>query len=206
MGKRNYDFPVPDKIPLKTTDDDGSALDESYPIKNPSPSTADKLWANRLNLIRHFIIDGGTAALSAFTLTRDLAVAGGAFVLGGVIGAARKGNDDLRRAAGKPDMLTAAKNRITRTGGVDMSASDYTKADTIAFGQSIGRLVNGARNGVNTDDLGALIDAVTAGAQTVNEMKDVPAAAALHTIGAAADVVGDQFLADAVAAEVEPNA
>jgi len=82
-----------------------------------------------------------------------------------------------------------------------MAASDYNKAEVTAFGAAIGDLVNAARDGVSTDDLGALIDAVTAGAATVNEMKDVPAAAGLHALGAASDRVGDMFLADAIAAE-----
>ena len=83
-----------------------------------------------------------------------------------------------------------------------MSASDYTKAEVVAFGKAIGNLVNAVRgDGVGADDLDELIKVVTSGAQTVNEMTDVPAAAALHTIGAASDVVGDRFLEDAIAAE-----
>lgn len=87
-----------------------------------------------------------------------------------------------------------------------MSASDYTKAEVVAFGQAIGNLINAVRdNGVGADDLDELIATVTTGAQTVNEMKDVPAAAGLHTLGAAADKVGDKFLDDAIAAEQVPE-
>ena len=83
-----------------------------------------------------------------------------------------------------------------------MSANDYNKTEVVNFGRAIGDLINAVRDGVGTDDFDELINAITTGAQTVNEMKDVPAAASLHTLGAAADVVGDKFLADAVAAEV----
>ena len=83
-----------------------------------------------------------------------------------------------------------------------MPASDYTKDDVVAFGKAIGNLVNAVRgDGVGADDLDELIAAVTTGAQTVNEMRDVPAAAALHTVGAAADVVGDKVLEEALEAE-----
>ena len=182
-------LPYPDPIPAPA-------------IKRHDPSTFDLLWANRWNMARHFIIGGSGAALATFTATKDVTASGAAFIVGGVTGVARKGFDDLRRVKGKPDVLTTGLNFVTRTRGVDMSASDYTKAEVVAFGQDIGRLINGARDGVSADDLGALIAAVTSGAKTVNEMTDVPAAAALHTIGAASDVVGDQFLADAIASEV----
>ena len=85
-----------------------------------------------------------------------------------------------------------------------MAASDYTKAEVVEFGNAIGNLINAVRgDGVGVDDLDELISVVTSGAKTVNEMTDVPAAAALHAIGAASDVVGDEFLADAIAAETE---
>ena len=83
-----------------------------------------------------------------------------------------------------------------------MGASDYNKQEVVAFGTAIGNLVNAVRgDGIGGDDLDELIATVTAGAKTVNEMKDVPAAAALHTISAASDAVGDKFLEDAIASE-----
>jgi hypothetical protein len=79
---------------------------------------------------------------------------------------------------------------------------EYNKQEVVAFGTAIGNLVNAVRgDGVGADDFDELIAVLTSGAKTVNEMKDVPAAAALHTIGAAADVVGDKFVDDAIAAK-----
>lgn len=100
-------LPYPDKVPVPK-------------LTKRNPNQFDLLWANKWNLTRHFIISGGGAALSTFAATKDLTATGGAFVIGGIVGVARKGNDDLRRSAGKPDLLTAAKNRITRTGGGGM--------------------------------------------------------------------------------------
>ena len=82
------------------------------PITKRNPSTADLLWANKWNLVRHFIVDGGGAAIVAFTATKDVTVSGAAFVVGGVVGAARKGFDDLRRSDGKTDMLTTMKDGV----------------------------------------------------------------------------------------------
>ena len=171
------------------------------PLRNTAPSTMDLLWANRWNLVRHFVISGGGAAMATFTTTKDLTATGGAFVIGGIVGAVRKGGDDLRRSSGKPDLLTAAKNRITQTRGVDMAASDYNKAEVVAFGAAIGDLITAALDGVGADDLDELIEVVTTGAAVVNEMKDVPAAGGLHVLGAASDKVGDKFLLDAIEKE-----
>ena len=95
------------------------------PITKRNPSTTDLLWANKFNLVRHFIIDGGGAAIAAFTATKDVTVSGAAFVVGGVVGAARKGFDDLRRSGGKSDFLTTALNSvrkpITLTEGADVN-------------------------------------------------------------------------------------
>ena len=95
------------------------------PITKRNPSTADLLWANKWNLVRHFIVDGGGAAIAAFTATKDVTVSGAAFVVGGVVGAARKGFDDLRRSDGKTDMLTTALNSVrkprTLTEGADVN-------------------------------------------------------------------------------------
>ena len=95
------------------------------PITKRNPSTTDLLWANKWNLVRHFIVDGGGAAIAAFTATKDVTVSGAAFVVGGVVGAARKGFDDLRRSGGKSDFLTTALNSvrkpITLTEGADVN-------------------------------------------------------------------------------------
>ena len=104
---RHGKLPYPDPVP-------------EPPLKRNDPKTYDLLWANKWNLARHFVISGGGAALTTFTATKDLTATGGAFLLGGILGAVRKGNDDLRRVKGKPDMLTAAKNRITRMEGSGM--------------------------------------------------------------------------------------
>lgn len=90
------------------------------PLRKRNPSTLDLVWANRWNLVRHFIIGGSGAALATFTATKDVTAAGGAFIIGGIAGVTRKGFDDLRRVNGKPDGLTAIRNTITRTEGDGM--------------------------------------------------------------------------------------
>lgn len=80
----------------------------------------------------------------------------------------------------------------------------YNKTEVVDFGKALGNLVTAVMDGVGADDIDEAIAVVKAGASVVNEMKDVPAAAGLHTLGAAADVVGDKFQADAEAAEPPP--
>ena len=83
-----------------------------------------------------------------------------------------------------------------------MSVSDYNKEELIAFGNSIGDLVKAVTgDGVGPDDLDELMAAVRDGAKTINEFRDVPAAAGLHTLGAAANTYGDHLLDQAVQAE-----
>ena len=102
-GKLPYPDPVPEP-----------------PMTKRNPTTADLLWANRWNMMRHFIIGGSGAALATFTTTKDLFATGGAFVIGGVAGVTRKGFDDLRRVKGKPDGLSTIKDIVTRTRGDGM--------------------------------------------------------------------------------------
>lgn len=83
-----------------------------------------------------------------------------------------------------------------------MSAKDYVKQDCVSFGKSVGNLVAGVTgDGLGANDLDKAIKAVITGAQTVNEFKDVPAAAGLHTLGAASDTYGDVMLNKAIADE-----
>jgi len=82
----------------------------------------------------------------------------------------------------------------------------YNKTEVVDFGKAVGNLVTAVMDGVGADDLNEAIEVVKAGAHVVNEMKDVPAAAGLHTLGAAADVVGDKFMEDAATPpESEPQ-
>lgn len=119
------DYPEP-RLPKRkrvTGEIDATPVDVP-PLRNPSPSWADKIWANKWDIFRHFIIDGGGAAIAAFSTTKDLTVTGAAFVVGGVVGAARKGIDDGRRAAGKTDMVSALLRRetVTETEGAEVNA------------------------------------------------------------------------------------
>lgn len=83
-----------------------------------------------------------------------------------------------------------------------MSASDYNKADSVAFGNALGKLINAVRSdGVGADDFDELIGVVVTAGQVVNEMKDVPEAAAEHILGATSDTLGDAALARALEAE-----
>lgn len=84
-----------------------------------------------------------------------------------------------------------------------MSAKDYVKQDCVGFGKAVGDLIAGVTgDGLGADDLQKAIAAVVSGAQTVNEFKDVPAAAGLHTLGAASDTYGDFMLQKKIAEEV----
>lgn len=76
-----------------------------------------------------------------------------------------------------------------------MSASDYNKADPIYFGNTIGKLIVAVQgDGVDTGDLKQLLAAIEASAMAINELKDVPAAAGLHTVSGVSDTYGDYLL------------
>ena len=76
----------------------------------------------------------------------------------------------------------------------------YEKQDVVAFGNALGDLIEGVRSdGVGADDFDELVAAVTTAAAAVNEMREVPEAAAEHILGATADRLGDHTLAKATA-------
>jgi hypothetical protein len=83
-----------------------------------------------------------------------------------------------------------------------MSAADYNKADATAFGRAVGNLIAAVRgDGVGAARFTELIGVVTTAGGAVNEMRDVPEAAAEHILGATADTMGDDALARAIEAE-----
>ena len=82
-----------------------------------------------------------------------------------------------------------------------MSAKEYVKADITNFADKVNALYEGAKDGVGSEDFGALIEGVTASAKIVNEVQDVPAAAGLHFAGRIADQQGDIQLAKAIKEE-----
>ena len=83
-----------------------------------------------------------------------------------------------------------------------MGASNYNKADPVAFGNALGNLINAVRkDGVGIDDFDELIETVRASGAVVNEMKAVPEAAVEHVLGATSDTLGDHALAAAIEAE-----
>ena len=197
---------VPDNIPLKTMDDDGTKPIEK-PIRNTSPSTLDKLWANKWNLVRHFIIDGGGAAIAALTTTKNLTVAGGAFVVGGIVGAARKGFDDNRRAAGKPDFLTTARNLVkkpvTRGDGMGIRAEVYeVKAELVRVGNILTDDIPNSQQ--LTEGMAAVLGVIKEG----SDFKDIPQQERAKAIGHAFIMAGAEIYDTAVkySDEVEPNA
>lgn len=100
------------------------------PIRNTQPSIAEKLWANKFNLLRHFIMTGSAVAGTTWTTTHNLSTTAWSFLIGGVTGAARKGVDDISRLDGKPDMVTAAISLITRKklGGDTMIRDEVIEA------------------------------------------------------------------------------
>ncbi len=83
-----------------------------------------------------------------------------------------------------------------------MSAKDYVKTDAVGFGGSIGDIVVAIRgDGVGTHLLDEMIASFTASARAMNEIKDVPEAAAEHIISGMTDKMGDAALAKAIADE-----
>jgi hypothetical protein len=87
-----------------------------------------------------------------------------------------------------------------------MSASDYNKQDAVDFGRRLGDLVDAVRgDGVDIGDFKQLIGAVSAAGAAINEMKDVPEAAAEHISGGIGDCLGDHALERALAAEAAPS-
>ena len=100
------------------------------PIQNTPQNLLDKLWQNRFNLIRHFIMAGSAVAGATWTSTHDISTTAWSFLIGGVTGAARKGVDDISRSDGKSDMVTAAIGLITRKklGGDTMIRDEVIEA------------------------------------------------------------------------------
>lgn len=89
------------------------------PLRNPPPRQ-NRLW----QAARHFILGGVSTGLTVLMTTKSLTFAGAGFVAGGVAAAVRKNVDDNRRAANKPDLLTTAKDKLTRrpvTEGVEVN-------------------------------------------------------------------------------------
>lgn len=166
------------------------------PLRNPQPSAIEKIWANRYNLVRHFIVDGGGAAIAAFTATKDLTVAGAAFVVGGVVGAARKGIDDGRRASGKTDMVSSLLRRRTEGDALSIRSNVYEVQDKFA---AIG--IKLTDDIPNKDQLTELLgDAVGLVTESV-DFKDIPqderAKAIAHAlIGAGNKVLDAQVYSD----------
>ena len=83
-----------------------------------------------------------------------------------------------------------------------MTAKDYNKTDSVAFGRAVGNLISAVRkDGIGAEDFGALVGTVSTAGQVVNEMQDVPEAAVEHILGAASDTLGDAALAKAIEEE-----
>ena len=75
---------------------------------------------------------------------------------------------------------------------------DYNKADVVAFATALNDLIEAvSSDGVGADDFAELINVVTKSAAAVNEIKGVPAGAALHIVGVIADKQGDKLVAKA---------
>jgi len=155
----------------------------------------DRLWANRFNLVRHFLLAGCTAAITAFTTTKDWAATGGAFVIGGVAGIVRKGGDDELRAAGKPDMLTAAANLLKpRTNGKEVG---MIREDATQLGMALAKLVTRLTDDKpNKDEIqGILTDAfglVTEGTDFAAMPKEDRVKAGIHALTVAAVMVAGE--------------
>lgn len=175
-------LPCPDPVPQP-------------PLTKRNPNMADLLWANKWNLVRHFIIGGGGAALSTFTLTKDVTAAAGAFVIGGVLGVTRKGYDDLRRVGGKPDGLTALKNKVTRTKGDGMGirSNVYEVKDELVKVGII--LTDDIPNSQQlSEGMGAVLGVIKEG----SDFKDIPQQERAKAIGHAFMLAGAEIYDKAV--------
>lgn len=85
-----------------------------------------------------------------------------------------------------------------------MSAFDYNKADAVGFGSTVGDIVNAVRgDGVGSHLLDEMIASFTASARAMNEIKDVPEAAAEHILCGMTGAMGDAALARALEAEAD---
>jgi len=150
--KQTPPLPYPDKVPCPT-------------VKGNEPSLAERTWCNRWNLIRHFLLAGCAAAVTAWTTTKDWTATGGAFVIGGIAGSIRKGGDDELRAAGKPDMITAAANMLKhKTNGkeVGMIREEVSQLG-VAISKLVTRLIDDKPNkeelqGILTDAFGLVTE------------------------------------------------
>lgn len=179
-------FPIPDPIlPPKATPP------LPYPYKvGPvpamtahAPNLAERLWANRLNLVRHFIIGGAVAAGTAYSTTKNMTSTGLAFIGGGLVEMLRKGGDDELRAAGKPDMLTAIL-KPKQNGGVMSTRTDVEEVGTALYNLTMAVMSK------DEDKAGAILTATLAtikeGADLVDIPKDDIPEAVAHALSMAA--------------------
>ena len=80
--------------------------------------------------------------------------------------------------------------------------AEYVKSDATGFGAAVGDIVNAVKGeGVGAHVLDELIAAFTSSARAMNEIKAVPEAAAEHIVSGLTERMGDQALAEALAAE-----
>jgi hypothetical protein len=156
-------LPYPDKVPETpiTQGFTSSAAQEKYTIgKNDmavkkNPGLAERLWCNRWNLVRHFILTGAAAAITAWTTSKSWTVAGGAFVIGGVAGVVRKGGDDELRAATGADSLSLIASALS---GAKKEGAMSIRIESEQFGDALGTAVIRATDDVpNSTEIGTLV-------------------------------------------------
>jgi hypothetical protein len=178
------------KLPTLQTDPPVPVPEQ--PLRNTAPSMVEKLWANRWNLVRHFIVDGGGAAIAAFTATKDLSISGVAFVVGGAVGAARKGLDDVRRSDGKADMVTSVLRPKLKGDGMSIRSDVYDVQDKLA---AIG--IKLTDDVPNKDQLAELLGEAVGLVTESLDFADIPQDQRLHAIAHAFIGAGNKIMDEA---------
>jgi len=177
-------LPCPDKVP-------------EVPMRqSKGPGLAERLWCNRWNLIRHFILTGAAAAITAWTTSRSWTVTGGAFVIGGVAGLVRKGGDDELRAATGADSLSLIASALSgakKEGAVMGIRTEVEEVrDALA---SLALAIFEKDDTKSTKILAGIMGIIKEGSDVISIPKgDIPEAAAHALSGAAAIVIASKVV------------
>ena len=148
---------------------------------------------NAWNLTRHLLM-GAAWAGTALLLSKYVPTAGAAVAVAG-LNSLRKGLDLKRTSQGKPDILTAAKNRITRTRGDGMGIRNevYEVKDELVKIGII--LTDDIPNGQQlTEGMGAVLGVIKEG----SDFKDIPQQERAKAIAHAFTMAGAEIYDKAV--------
>ncbi len=183
-NKTRPPLPAPDKVP-------------ELPMRQgKGPGLAERLWCNRWNLVRHFILTGAAAAITAWTTSKSWTVAGGAFVIGGVAGVVRKGGDDELRAATGADSLSLVRSALTGRKKEGASMGIRTEVEEVRDAlASLALAIFEKDDTKSAKILAGVMGIIKEGSDVISIPKgDIPEAAAHALTGAAAIVVASKVV------------